>query len=144
MPYALILAGIVLTVAGVRNTQATLYTLLEGDFTGPHSFVWWTLSIVGIGAVGYAPALRTFANYFLALILIVLVIANKGVFEQFTNALKNPIPAATPASASASTSSGNTVKNPLATGQSLLSDAIGAFSNATNPAGSIASIPGAQ
>ena len=104
MPYALIIAGIILTVAGVRNTQSALYTLLAGDFTGNKSFIWWTLSILGIGAVGYVEDLKGLANAFLALVLIVLVLANKGVFQQFTTALTNPIPAA-PVAAATSTSS---------------------------------------
>lgn len=92
MPYALIIAGIVLTVAGVRNTQGTLFTLLKNDFTGSNSFIWWTISIIGIGAVGYVPDLRKLANAFLALVLIVLLLANRGVFQQFVNALKAPVP----------------------------------------------------
>lgn len=101
MPYALIVAGIILTVAGVRNTQGALFGLIGGDFTGPRSFIWWSLSIVGIGAVGYVPSTRGLANAMLALILIVLVLANKGVFAQFTAAIKGPIPPApTPAKAS--------------------------------------------
>ena len=107
MPYALIIAGIVLTVAGVRNTETALYTLLKGDFTGSNSFIWWTLSILGIGALGYVPETRKLANAFLALVLIVLVLANKGVFQQFSTALKGSIPTApvgntAPAAATAS------------------------------------------
>lgn len=98
MPYALIIAGIVLTVAGVRNTQGTLFSLLKNDFTGSNSFIWWSLSIIGIGSLGYVADLRKLANAFLALVLIVLLLANRGVFQQFVNALKAPVPnAPTPA-----------------------------------------------
>ena len=117
MPYALIIAGIVLTVAGVRNTQSTLYSLLAGDFTGSKSFIWWTLSILGIGAVGYVEDLKGLANAFLALILIVLILANKGVFAQFTAALKGAIPAA-PTGGTATTPSSSTGLQPLAPIQS--------------------------
>lgn len=92
MPYVLVIVGIILTVAGVRNTHTALFSLVAGDFTGSKSFVWWTISILGIGAVGYVEDLRKLANYFLALIFIVLVLSNKGVFAQFIAALKNPIP----------------------------------------------------
>jgi hypothetical protein len=94
VPYALVIAGLVLVIAGVRNTQSALFALLQGDFTGNKSFVWWFLSILGIGAVGYVESVKPLANAFLALLLIVLILANKGVFQNFTNALKNPIPAA--------------------------------------------------
>lgn len=105
MPYALILAGLILLVAGVRNTESALFTLLKNDFTGQNSFVWWTLSILLVGSVGYInPELRKFANSFLALILIVLFLANskngQGVFAQFTAALKAPIPPAPTGNAS--------------------------------------------
>lgn len=126
MPYALILAGIILTVAGVRNTYATLYSLLEGDFTGTNSFVWWTLSILAIGSVGYVPTMRPLANSFLALVLIVLVISNSkngvGIFQEFTNAIKAPIPAAPvakPAQASA-TSSTSPLSSALSAGMNVL------------------------
>ncbi|HEY6018433.1 MAG TPA: hypothetical protein VIY48_00580 [Candidatus Paceibacterota bacterium] len=131
MPYALIIAGIVLTVAGVRNTQGELYSLLINDFTGQKSFVWWSLSILGVGAVGYVQGLRPLSNAFLALLFIVLIIANKGVFQQFTEALKNPIPpvgtkpADKTASTSTSTSSSTDYTQYLQQGAAVLASALG-------------------
>lgn len=93
MPYALILAGLILTVAGARNTQGQLFTLIKNDFTGNGSFVWWSVSIVGIGAIGYVKDLRSLANTFLALVLIVLVLntnsKGQNAFTNFLNALRN-------------------------------------------------------
>lgn len=101
MPYALILGGLMLTIAGVRNTQGALFTLLEGDFTGPRNFIAWTLAMVGIGSLGYVADLRKLSNSFMALILLVLFLANGnsdksggGVFNQFMAAIKGPIPKA--------------------------------------------------
>lgn len=95
MPYALVLIGIVLLVAGVRNTQGTLYGQLLKDFSGNDSFIWWAVSILAIGSVGYiSDDMRKLSNAFLLLILIVLVIHNRGVFANITSALKNPIPSA--------------------------------------------------
>ena len=88
MPFVLVAAGLLLVIAGARNTQGQLFTLLKGDFTGNNSFFWWALSIVGIGAVGYIKDLRVVANSFLALVLIVLILANKGVFAKFTQSLQ--------------------------------------------------------
>jgi hypothetical protein len=112
VPYALILAGIVLVIAGVRNTHTALFSLLIGDFTGTRSFIWWALSILGIGAVGYVEDLRGLANTFLALVFIVLILANKGVFAQFTAAFQGAIPAAPDGS---TTSTASTDQSPLAT-----------------------------
>lgn len=114
MPYALVIAGIVLTIAGVRNTHRALFSLLSNDFTGNNSFIWWALSILGIGAIGYVQNLRPLANAFLALLLIVLILANKGVFQQFTQALKNPIPPAPIGGASSNQKTASGALQPLA------------------------------
>lgn len=89
MPFALIIFGLVLTIAGARGTQGSLFTLLKGDFTGDKSFIWWAASIIGVGAVGYIPDLKKLSNAFLALILVVLILHNSGVFSKFTAALKS-------------------------------------------------------
>jgi hypothetical protein len=88
MPYALVIAGLLLTVAGARGTQGDLYALLKGDFTGNKSFIWWATSILIIGSLGYLPKMRGVANSFLVLVFLVLILANKGVFENFVGALK--------------------------------------------------------
>jgi hypothetical protein len=95
MPFALIAVGLLLAIAGARNTQGQLFSLLKGDFTGNQSFIWWSVSILAVGSVGYVKSLKGLANAFLALVLIVLVLHNKGVFDNFISALKigtNPAP----------------------------------------------------
>lgn len=97
MPYILIAGGLVLTIAGARGNQGQLFTLLKGDFTGPNSFLWWFASIVGIGAIGYIPEARKFSNMFLALVLLVLILAqskNGNLFQNFVNAIKSGTAAA--------------------------------------------------
>ncbi len=93
MPFALIIAGLILTISGARGTQSDLFTLLKGDFTGDKSFIWWAISILGIGAVGYIKPLKPLSNVFLALVLVVLVLANskdgKGLFSKFNDAIKS-------------------------------------------------------
>lgn len=125
MPYVLVIVGIVLTIAGVRNTHHALYSLLSGDFTGNKSFIWWALSILGIGAVGYVPSMRPLSNAFLALLLIVLILSNKGVFQQFTDALKNPIPAAPVGDSTGSQKSAANSNDALAFGKTALASALG-------------------
>lgn len=122
MPFALIIAGIVLTVAGVRSTEGALFSLLKNDFTGQQSFIWWTLSILAIGSVGYLPGMRQLANAFLALILIVLLLtinkSGQNVFANFFAAFKNipPAPVGGVVAASndnSSSGSGSFWSNPL-------------------------------
>jgi hypothetical protein len=89
MAYVLIFIGLLLTVAGVRNTQDDLYTLIQGDFTGSSSFIYWLAAIAIVGGVGYVPKLKPLSNAFLVLILIVLVLKQgTGFFDQFSTALK--------------------------------------------------------
>jgi ABC-type xylose transport system permease subunit len=87
MPFALLIVGIVLLVASVRNTQADLYKLVKGDFSGPNNYLYWVVSILIIGAVGYIETLRPISRMFLALVIIVLFLSHGGVFESFNRQL---------------------------------------------------------
>lgn len=90
MPYMFLLSGLILVIAAVRGTQADLLTLLKGDITGKNNFIYWIISILIIGAVGYIPNLKPVSRAFLALVIIVLFLQNKGgVFAQFTQALNS-------------------------------------------------------
>lgn len=87
MPYALIIAGLVLLVSGVRGTQGQLFSLLKGDITGPHNFEYWIISILVIGALGYIPDLKTLSRAFLVLVIVVLVLSNGGFFQNFNQGI---------------------------------------------------------
>jgi hypothetical protein len=87
MPFALILIGLILIVSGARNTHAAMGAQITKDFTGPNNFITWVVAIGTIGAVGYVEKLRTFSHYFMALIIIGMVLSNKGFFTQFQAAL---------------------------------------------------------
>ena len=89
MAYFLIFVGLLLTVAGVRNTQDDLYSLIQGDFTGQNSFIYWLAAIAIVGGIGYVPKLKPLSNAFLILILIVLVLKQgTGFFDRFKGALQ--------------------------------------------------------
>jgi uncharacterized membrane protein YgcG len=88
MPFVLIIVGIVLLVAAVRNTVAApaspnLATLIKGDFTGQDNFAYWLVSILVIGALGYVPELKPLSRAFLVLVIIVLFLSNGGFFSKF-------------------------------------------------------------
>jgi len=82
MPFALIIIGIVLLVSSVRNTQDDLYTLVKGDFTGQNNYLYWMVSILIIGALGYVEALKPISRAFLALLIVVLFLSHGGVLTQ--------------------------------------------------------------
>jgi hypothetical protein len=89
MPFVLILAGVVLIISAVRNTQQSLFYLLALDFTGPNNFIFWFLSILVIGALGYIPKAKPLSDGFLILVILVLFLkkgksgVGGGFFEQF-------------------------------------------------------------
>jgi hypothetical protein len=84
MPFVLILAGVVLIIAAVRNTQQDLFFLLAADFTGPHNFIFWFLSILVIGAIGYIPKAKPLSDGFLILVILVLFVRKgTGFFDMF-------------------------------------------------------------
>lgn len=93
MPFALLIVGVFLVVAGVRNTagpaaqSGTLFNLIHGDFTGQDNFIYWFLAIVIVGMLGYVPKLKPISTGLLVLIIVVLFLRKGGFFQQFTSAI---------------------------------------------------------
>jgi hypothetical protein len=90
--FVFIIAGTVLVIAGVRNKQGELWTLLQNDFSpngspqnnnpNQHSFLPWFFAILVIGALGYVEDLKPFSRAFLVLVILVLFLSNNGFFAQ--------------------------------------------------------------
>lgn len=76
-----------LVISGARDTQAALYVQVKGDFTGANNFFYWIAAILIIGALGYIPSLTKVSRVFLGLILLVIFLANGGIWDQLTSAL---------------------------------------------------------
>jgi hypothetical protein len=109
MAYFFIILGVVLVIAAARDTQGDLFTLLQGDLipnsgtsvsangsvtntfklpgTNSANFFYWIIAIGLIGAVGYVDDLKPISNGFLALVIVVLLLDNRGFFTQFSAAL---------------------------------------------------------
>ncbi len=84
MPFVLIIAGVVLLIAAIRNTQQDLFFLLAKDFTGKDNFIYWFVSILIIGAIGYIPKLKPVSDGFLILVILVLFLRKgTGFFDMF-------------------------------------------------------------
>lgn len=81
--------GIVLIVAGVRDRIAqgnpSLVSLLEQDMGGSDPMWKWFLAIFLIGAVGYIPDLKPVSRAFMALVIVVFLLSNQGVFSKLQN-----------------------------------------------------------
>jgi hypothetical protein len=56
--------------------------------TSPGNFIFWILALGSIGALGYVKDLRQFSHYFMALILISMILSNRGFFAKLSEAIK--------------------------------------------------------
>lgn len=125
MPIALIIIGIILTLAGGKNTAAALTQTITGDFSGAGSFWYWIVAVIAVGSVGYYQPTRTISHLFLGLIVVVFILSNGGVYQQLVAALQNPTPEP----------SGNAAASGASGTPSLLTDPIGALTTGANQAG---------
>lgn len=82
MPLVFIVVGLVLILTGLKGDPTELYDLVKGDFTGPNNFVYWSLAIFVLGAIGYIPSLRNLSRLFIVLVVLVLLVNNRGFFSQ--------------------------------------------------------------
>jgi hypothetical protein len=93
MPFALAVIGIMFLTAGVRGTSDKLLTLLKGDLLDG-DFIYWIISIAVIGSLGYVDELRPLSRAFLALIILVLILAEDksstsgGLFDKFQDSIE--------------------------------------------------------
>lgn len=83
MPFFFILIGFGLLVVGYRGSQKDLFALLQKDFSGPGNFFVFALGIFVVGLVGYVPKLKGLSNAFMGLIIVVMILSNKGFFNSF-------------------------------------------------------------
>lgn len=113
MAFVLVTVGLLMIVTGAKGTYAAFGSQVASDFTGSQPFTYWLAAIGAVGAIGYIDALKTFSRLFLTLILVSMVLANKGFFAKLTAALKQG-PVAPPAG------TGTPASLPPGTAQSML------------------------
>lgn len=92
MPIFFLVIAVLLIAAGINNKTRELGELIGDSFRpqdGSPSFITWILALLLVGSLGYVSQLKPVANALIALILIVLLLSNKGFFEKFTGALKD-------------------------------------------------------
>lgn len=83
MPIFFIFVGFVLVAAAARGQEEKLLGILKDDFASDNNFVAWLAVIVILGTLGAAwKATEPFINAFLALVLVALVISQKGFLEK--------------------------------------------------------------
>lgn len=112
MPFALLLAGLMMVITGAQNTYVAFGEQLRKDFTGPGNFTYWLASLGAVGAVGYIPKLRPISIAFMTLIVVVLFLSNKGVFAKASQALaQGPVAPAQSSTPGIGGALGNTLTN---------------------------------
>lgn len=87
MQFALVTIGLMMIISGARDTYAAFGKELVEDFTGPGNFLYWLVALGFLGAIGSIPQFRSFSRAFMALVLISMVIANRGVAAQLSEAI---------------------------------------------------------
>lgn len=93
MPFVFIVLGLVFLVTAIRGTQGQMFALVKSEFVGTNSFVPWASSILILGAIGYAKPVRPVTDAMIGLILLAMLLGNKGgFFAKFNDAIRNPTP----------------------------------------------------
>lgn len=109
MPFVFIILGLLFLVVAIRGTQAQFFALLRSEFVGANSFVPWASAIVILGLIGYARPVRPVTDALIGLIILAMLLANRGgFFAQFNSALRNPVAPDASGSAPASGLAGTT------------------------------------
>jgi hypothetical protein len=88
MIVGLLVLGIMLMASGLKGTEHKLGQQITNDLLGTDGFIGWIAAFGAIGAIGYIPKLEQPSRYLMALMLVVIVLRNGGVFQQFQAALQ--------------------------------------------------------
>lgn len=93
MPLGFLIIGAILAVSALRNTQRDLGALVAGDFTGSGNFGYWIAALAIVGGLGYIPTFQGPSRALLGLMVIVLLLSNRGFFAQLNASLSAGAPA---------------------------------------------------
>lgn len=81
-----LMIGIILVVAAIRNSQASLFSALATDVP---QFVVWAAALLALGMIGFIPGLKPVSRGLLALVIVVIVLRNyQGILAGFSSAAK--------------------------------------------------------
>jgi len=84
-----LIVGLLLISAGIKGKENELGAQLGQDLVGPQGFIGWIAAIVALGGLGYVPGFERVSRYLLALMAIVILIVNNGVFLNAQKALQD-------------------------------------------------------
>lgn len=148
---AFVAVGLLAIVTALRGNQAQVAAQLEQDFTsksaGP-SFWTWIGALILLAIIGRVTGATNAVRLFIVLLIVVYIVANRGLLANFKSAL-NPAPPA-PVSTSESGAAQDATATPGAaqsaiagaSGSNPLSSVTGALSGAAGAAKSISTAAG--
>jgi hypothetical protein len=120
MPFVFAIFGVVLIVSGVRGTvtgsNPNLVDLVKSDLTGQPNYTEWMVAILAVGAVGYIDDLKELSRAFMTLIVIGLLLSNKGFFSELEKQATSSDPAVSPAQPQSSIAAPSTIPADPTTG----------------------------
>jgi hypothetical protein len=88
MPFALITVGILLFMTALNNTWRAFGSQVYKDlFSESGGFVYWVAGITIVGLIGYVPSLKRPSDLFMVLIIIAMLLQNKGFFQELQQGL---------------------------------------------------------
>jgi hypothetical protein len=90
MPLALLFVGILFVVIAYRGKQGDAAALLAEEFRPPNGFIQWGAAIGILAALGYVPVIRPIMRGMIGLVILVMLVSNRGFFSQFNNQLRAP------------------------------------------------------
>lgn len=102
MPFALVTIGIILFITAINNTWRGLGGQIYKDlFSEDGGFVYWAAGLVIVGLIGYIPTLKRPSDLFMVLVILAMLLQNKGFFGELQSGLQAGTGAATGAATTA-------------------------------------------
>lgn len=89
MPIIFLFLGALILAVAYQGTEEQFITLLKGDFTGQNNFAIWAIAILIVGALGAIPDVGVLADWFLALIIVAILLSHQGFFSQILAQVKS-------------------------------------------------------
>lgn len=123
MPLALLIVGVLLLTTVIKGNYNEVASLLSEELTGSKGFLVWVGALLIIGVVGKAANAPLTARAFTALIIVVFLLANSGVFTKFEQAVSSA--SAAPADETKVGSAATASSAAVASGGSSGGDAVG-------------------
>lgn len=82
MPFMLIFIGLLVFVTGLQNTYRETFQKLSDTMVGDNSFIYWMISILFVGSLGYfgskSKPFKGLSRLFIALIIVSMVLSNRN------------------------------------------------------------------